>query len=124
MRISDWSSDVCSSDLEVAQDLRHARQGGQRDLALDLDGGQDLGEIAVAAHLHSTLEADLQDLFVVGSAPAVYHPLPRLSGHLRFGSLFRHRFFIHFLLFFVFLALRPLLLFHLPSSFSLSFSPL
>src|SRR3546814_7085397 len=107
MRISDWSSDVCSSDLrwcratgpgapcsggrrgsscrirgwrsgswslvsslcvlpvgsrallclvlrrvgpvEVAQDLLHARQGGQRDLALDLAVGQALGEIAVAA---------------------------------------------------------------------------
>src|SRR3546814_13845507 len=40
--------------VEVAQDLRHARQGGQRALALDLDGGQDLGEIAVAAHLQAT----------------------------------------------------------------------
>src|SRR3546814_4413558 len=28
MRISDWSSDVCSSDLEAAQDRRRGRCGG------------------------------------------------------------------------------------------------
>src|SRR3546814_16616325 len=95
MRISDWSSDVCSSDLEVAQDLRHARQGGQRDLALDLDGGQDLGEIAVAAHLHATLDGHLQALFGDGAAPAGHHPRPRLTGTRRVGALGRDPFWSH-----------------------------
>src|SRR3546814_13614596 len=37
MRISDWSSDVCSSDLQPLPDARHGTQGGDdlRHLPLD-----------------------------------------------------------------------------------------
>src|SRR3546814_7963883 len=45
MRISDWSSDVCSSDLEQVEDAEHD------------EGGQDRGGIAVR---HGHQEHELQ----------------------------------------------------------------
>src|SRR3546814_5355674 len=51
MRISDWSSDVCSSDLEEAQRRRVRFQGGQPDQAVvvraDLRGQEFDGEAGV-----------------------------------------------------------------------------
>src|SRR3546814_2722040 len=38
MRISDWSSDVCSSDLTVAPDQRHAGDPAERQADLQLFG--------------------------------------------------------------------------------------
>src|SRR5437867_5886302 len=41
----DWSSDVCSSDLDEVDDLEHRRQtGGEFGAAGDLEGGALLGE--------------------------------------------------------------------------------
>src|SRR3546814_10578770 len=85
VRISDWSSAVCSSDL-------------------------------VAAHLHATLEGDLQDLFGDGAAPAGDHPRPRLTGNRRVGALGRDRFWSHVLQGDGELAVRPRLLSHLAST--------
>src|SRR3546814_1834432 len=50
MRISDWSSDVCSSDLPVA-DLHHLGLGQDRGLRRDpkLHGGHGRARCAVAA---------------------------------------------------------------------------
>src|SRR3546814_6382790 len=44
MRISDWSSDVCSSDLRNPQHLRTTRDNGPADA-----GARGLGEIAVVS---------------------------------------------------------------------------
>src|SRR3546814_2596106 len=53
MRISDWSSDVCSSDLDLGHELvrRHARRGGQSGFFADgvadgLRGGSGGGQPA------------------------------------------------------------------------------
>src|SRR3546814_5516690 len=48
MRISDWSSDVCSSDLALAEDRRAEQQGGDRHQEGDQEnvGGAGRGENA------------------------------------------------------------------------------
>src|SRR3546814_6618394 len=48
MRISDWSSDVCSSDLALAEDQRAEQQGGDRHQEGDQEnvGGAGRGENA------------------------------------------------------------------------------
>src|SRR3546814_2182933 len=64
MRISDWSSDVCSSDLQAAE---HARRG-QADVARILrcaerlplgvfDGVEDLGQVARTGQFGEVVEA-------------------------------------------------------------------
>src|SRR3546814_1250898 len=50
MRISDWSSDVCSSDLETPQGLR---------LVIEIDGGQH-GSDAAQAHLDKQRDSELK----------------------------------------------------------------
>src|SRR3546814_3567629 len=52
MRISDWSSDVCSSDLDLADQLRVKRAGRvveQDDLGLQHDGAGDTDALLLAA---------------------------------------------------------------------------
>src|SRR3546814_11408860 len=49
MRISDWSSDVCSSDLETPQGLR---------LVIEIDGGQH-GSDAAQAHVDKQRDSEL-----------------------------------------------------------------
>src|SRR3546814_1046786 len=58
MRISDWSSDVCSSDLRLAAgSLRSAQQGVQESAAgigVDLDELRScLGQVEIEAHEHA-----------------------------------------------------------------------
>src|SRR3546814_16803623 len=50
MRISDWSSDVCSSDLAVLDRYERRALGGQHRAAADLRLGERRREIAVDAH--------------------------------------------------------------------------
>src|SRR3546814_18254338 len=77
MRISDWSSDVCSSDLDglVADPLAGADQGDQ--LLEEPFGQGDLGRLAVegdlvAAHVDVGVEGllDPDEVFVVGPEQA------------------------------------------------------
>src|SRR3546814_8313867 len=88
MRISDWSSDVCSSDLLLALGLGH---GGQdRALALDhlvvdaaggelllhlADAGQHAEAVAEAAHLAELLE-------LLGEVVEIELALLHLAGEL------------------------------------------
>src|SRR3546814_15666863 len=44
MRISDWSSDVCSSDLERAEDIARAKRQGKLGLIMGWQNGRPLGE--------------------------------------------------------------------------------
>src|SRR3546814_7392008 len=55
MRISDWSSDVCSSDLE---DLVHRVRGQQVDQVAGEDG-EDADVEQVAAHAHALVRQQL-----------------------------------------------------------------
>src|SRR3546814_2750831 len=52
MRISDWSSDVCSSDLERAG--QHGRSVGQ-DVAEEVVGDDDVELLWIAHQLHSAV---------------------------------------------------------------------
>src|SRR3546814_20815183 len=54
MRISDWSSDVCSSDLAAAADLERVR-----DLLDDLEGKQEIARL-----LDSAREGDATRIFI------------------------------------------------------------
>src|SRR3546814_2686655 len=54
MRISDWSSDVCSSDLLAGQRLDTAHAGGHRALVDDLEQA----DVAGAAHMGAAAELD------------------------------------------------------------------
>src|SRR3546814_2263400 len=78
MRISDWSSDVCSSDLGfTAENLRAVHQGQPGPLALRAGKGhvRDRGN-AFEAEVAATLDAhELLDY-----APEMSWPKPRVSG--------------------------------------------
>src|SRR3546814_18776257 len=51
MRISDWSSDVCSSDLAVGGEVQAAAVGAPRRLGIDAELVGDLGQ-RLAAQVH------------------------------------------------------------------------
>src|SRR3546814_4692082 len=69
MRISDWSSDVCSSDLAVEQDL-HVVDRVDRDARLaDIAGNARV--IAVIAAMRRQIERDRQPLLPGGEVAAV-----------------------------------------------------
>src|SRR3546814_6574490 len=67
MRISDWSSDVCSSDLGQGHDLRHvgrsAGQQGVKDRCRRPDQEDESqeqsseGDVDLGKHLHAAVEA-------------------------------------------------------------------
>src|SRR3546814_17264319 len=50
MRISDWSSDVCSSDLEAFARLVLGEDANEIEPVIDLDSGGGLGETIVFDH--------------------------------------------------------------------------
>src|SRR3546814_15643788 len=52
MRISDWSSDVCSSDLRLAGDWTGAQSGGLRQIA-----GADAGKLGHLVHATNSFTA-------------------------------------------------------------------
>src|SRR5581483_3556800 len=59
--------------VDVDEDLRDGREGRDRDLVADLDGGQQFGEIRVLTDLHAMLESELQDALRDGTAAARDH---------------------------------------------------
>src|SRR3546814_19627947 len=56
MRISDWSSDVCSSDLRLAEDLVDAVAGGENARSRGAGGAAGGDDVALVVHLHRALE--------------------------------------------------------------------
>src|SRR3546814_14892913 len=66
MRISDWSSDVCSSDLSIAQRIDRLRDASKAIAAGDLgaraveDGPAELAELARS---FNTMASELGELF-------------------------------------------------------------
>src|SRR3546814_19072610 len=70
MRISDWSSDVCSSDLLVARQWRHAAQPAVRGTVIDLfqPGPQPGIEVVQAVDLGGVQFAE--ELVAAGAMPA------------------------------------------------------
>src|SRR3546814_9416944 len=80
MRISDWSSDVCSSDLPVVQRGQHvARAGGLFGLALDLD--------AIAARRNINPQAIFQrDQILVEFAEQLSKQLRLVEQYLKPGA--------------------------------------
>src|SRR3546814_17891502 len=103
MRISDWSSDVCSSDLEVqAAPLPFDRREGgiDRGVVGDVAGQHDLGADRLGQRAHPLLqglplkrEGELRSLFASrrgaaqGNGPVVgaTHDKDTLTGHTRLG---------------------------------------
>src|SRR3546814_16945547 len=69
MRISDWSSDVCSSDLQVRQTF--AAEGPSRLASADVNRGSQSAPAAqrVASHGRQTIE--------VATAPLIFQALDR-----------------------------------------------
>src|SRR3546814_4949290 len=85
MRISDWSSDVCSSDLAHAQDLAPA-------VAVDRhgDGHGDRDDAAVLADLEvGGVDPEVGPVALQGALQEGDHPLVDLlaeTGNLAFGN--------------------------------------
>src|SRR3546814_11694494 len=88
MRISDWSSDVCSSDLEMVETAAILNQAGPRALVI-LD---EIGRGTATFDGLSIAWACLEHLHEVNRCRALfathYHELTRLSAKL--DSLARH----------------------------------
>src|SRR3546814_5345877 len=83
MRISDWSSDVCSSDLRCSLPVRRSTQTGSVSTSLDTNGIQ-LSQNALAYG-----GTDLQHRFVAGSG---YAHCADFSG---FAAIFRRHCQMH-----------------------------
>src|SRR3546814_580224 len=64
MRISDWSSDVCSSDLTTGQELP--------------SGATAFADIAASTH-REAIEAAFHAGLVQGTAPTLYSPRPAVT---------------------------------------------
>src|SRR3546814_21047684 len=80
MRISDWSSDVCSSDLEV--DLG---------VAVFIEGEEEYGSRSFAQFLSDNLEALRADAIVVADSGNWDEPTPALTVSLRGNARFTPR---------------------------------
>src|SRR3546814_3342813 len=65
MRISDWSSDVCSSDLHLLEEVAAVAQVGQR-----VAGGE-LVDLLVVVRLHAGVADELEDAFADRDVVAV-----------------------------------------------------
>src|SRR3546814_1934499 len=83
MRISDWSSDVCSSDLDVGAAARSARSAAAEDVAEDV--AEDIAHVGAAetartgvAAAHAVLERGVAVLVVHAALAAVRQHLVRL----------------------------------------------
>src|SRR3546814_4629507 len=84
MRISDWSSDVCSSDLEA---LARAEMHLPR-------GGVDCGDLAAQAQVDIVLGVELGALqrypvFIRGAGQIILRQVRTVAGRVRVGA--RHR---------------------------------
>src|SRR3546814_20772106 len=77
MRISDWSSDVCSSDLDLLQPVPHRLALRAVDLQVDgLDQGVHLGVLEAGIVLARPAVLGARDLFgVQGGARDMLRPL-------------------------------------------------
>src|SRR3546814_15985336 len=96
MRISDWSSDVCSSDLLPWQEKEKGRDERPTDQSADDDGDEDGGD-----HQHELVRSEPQDLNrlvqILGQA-FVHRPFSSCYGpHQRSKSNARTRVREHFL---------------------------
>src|SRR3546814_14626150 len=96
MRISDWSSDVCSSDLLPWQEKEKGRDERPTDQSADDDGDEDGGD-----HQHELVRSEPQDLNrlvqILGQA-FVHRPFSSCYGpHQRSKSKARTRVREHFL---------------------------
>src|SRR3546814_12927474 len=81
MRISDWSSDVCSSDLEA---LARAEMHLPR-------GGVDCGDLAAQAQVDIVLGVELGALqrypvFIRGAGQIILRQVRTVAGHVRVGA--------------------------------------
>src|SRR3546814_8139809 len=76
MRISDWSSDVCSSDLCITPDNRCCRGTALSDhFSRRLDGR----DLSVGGLIRARSSADIQDSFCRSQSPSDHHPNPRVG---------------------------------------------
>src|SRR3546814_3711328 len=77
MRISDWSSDVCSSDLPIAH--RHRTEGVRGRAVGRIEGVED------ALGLTRRTRAEQDGFQIVGARPEAVQPRPRriIDDHLR-----------------------------------------
>src|SRR3546814_3774066 len=76
MRISDWSSDVCSSDLAYVYDhVRTPRGKGRPDGALhEITSVEIAGQLLEAVRDRNQLDTSLLDDVIIGMAQAVGEP--------------------------------------------------
>src|SRR3546814_829573 len=81
MRISDWSSDVCSSDLRNQIEPHRLHVGGERAFAPELAEAVAGAVEGRQIEEHAFLVADRD----VGLADLVNHPLQRRIGVVRLG---------------------------------------
>src|SRR3546814_1920156 len=84
MRISDWSSDVCSSDLGDRQHGFRARALDQRK-RFRIDVGHDLGDAMMIAQVHEQQVA----MVALAVNPARQADLPPHVGGAQFGAMVR-----------------------------------
>src|SRR3546814_4752272 len=84
MRISDWSSDVCSSDLTVVLQLWTVAAGTREGTLALADRFRDAGAFASASE--STLQRSQETLAGLGIDAAQAQRLQRLAGALLYRS--------------------------------------
>src|SRR3546814_11250851 len=84
MRISDWSSDVCSSDLTVVLQLWTVAAGTREETLALADRFRDAGAFASASE--STLQRSQETLAGLGIDAAQAQRLQRLAGALLYSD--------------------------------------
>src|SRR3546814_1363286 len=86
MRISDWSSDVCSSDLKALLRAEKVSKAGdkeaiaRRDVLLRVRAALDQGICARAQNLSADDKALLRELFLLTLKPVMYVANVRVDG--------------------------------------------
>src|SRR3546814_12943583 len=87
MRISDWSSDVCSSDLTVRICSDPANPGGTMTIPLEKAGSHDAGAVQQHCPWGALANAPIvPDLPVLAAAPPAIEPVPAPVPSLGFRS--------------------------------------